>query len=94
MSSGKRMATLRVTLRKADPPRVLDLDTECRPLHYSEWRREDQITAIAWSWIGSKKVDSRVLEQDLSNESPDAPLPDAIATGREPFMVVGAMAGG
>jgi len=33
-------------------------------------------------------------EQDLSHESPDAPLPDAIATGAEPFLVVGAMAGG
>ncbi len=33
-------------------------------------------------------------EQDLSNESPDAPLPEAVATGAEPFLVIGAMAGG
>jgi sulfur-carrier protein len=33
-------------------------------------------------------------EQDLSNEAPDAPLPEAVATGAEPFLVVGAMAGG
>jgi len=33
-------------------------------------------------------------EQDLSHESPDDPLPDAIATGAEPFLIVGAMAGG
>jgi sulfur-carrier protein len=33
-------------------------------------------------------------EQDLSNESPDALLPDAVAGGAEPFLVVGAMAGG
>ena len=33
-------------------------------------------------------------EQDLTHESPDAPLPDAVATGAEPFLVVGAMAGG
>jgi molybdopterin converting factor small subunit len=33
-------------------------------------------------------------EQDLSNEPPDAPLPDAVATGVEPFLVMGAMAGG
>jgi len=33
-------------------------------------------------------------EQDLSHELPDAPLPVAIATGAEPFAVVGAMAGG
>ena len=32
--------------------------------------------------------------EDLSHESPDAPLPDAVATGAEPFMVVGAIAGG
>lgn len=33
-------------------------------------------------------------EQDLSHDSPDAPLPDAIATGAEPLLIVGAMAGG
>ena len=33
-------------------------------------------------------------EQDLSNELPDTPLPDAVATGTEPFLVVGAIAGG
>lgn len=33
-------------------------------------------------------------EQDLSHESPDAPLPDAVATGAEPFFVIGAIAGG
>ncbi len=33
-------------------------------------------------------------EQDLSHEQPDAPLPDAVATGKEPFLIVGAMAGG
>jgi hypothetical protein len=33
-------------------------------------------------------------EQDLSHISPDDPLPDAVATGKEPFLIVGAMAGG
>ena len=33
-------------------------------------------------------------EEDLSHELPDAPLPDAVVTGAEPFLVVGAMAGG
>ena len=32
--------------------------------------------------------------QDFSHESPDAPLPDAVASGREAFMVIGAIAGG
>jgi hypothetical protein len=33
-------------------------------------------------------------EEDLSHESPDAALPDAVRTGAEPFFVIGAMAGG
>jgi hypothetical protein len=33
-------------------------------------------------------------EEDLSNEPPDAPLPDAVASGAEPFWVIGAIAGG
>ena len=33
-------------------------------------------------------------EEDLSHEPPDAPLPDAVATGAEPLLVVGAIAGG
>jgi hypothetical protein len=33
-------------------------------------------------------------EQDLSHASPDTPLPDAVATGAEPLLIVGAMAGG
>jgi hypothetical protein len=32
--------------------------------------------------------------QDLSHELPDAPLPEAVATGAEPFLIVGALAGG
>jgi len=35
-----------------------------------------------------------VCEEDWSHESPDAPLPEAIANGREPFLIVGAIAGG
>jgi molybdopterin converting factor small subunit len=33
-------------------------------------------------------------EQDLSHEQPDSPLPEAVATGAEPYLIVGAMAGG
>jgi len=32
--------------------------------------------------------------EDLSHESPDAPLPEVVALGAEPFMIVGAIAGG
>jgi hypothetical protein len=33
-------------------------------------------------------------EQDLSNDPPDAPLPEEVVSGAEPFLIVGAMAGG
>lgn len=33
-------------------------------------------------------------EKDLSHEPPDAPLPEAVVSGKEPFMVIGAIAGG
>jgi molybdopterin synthase sulfur carrier subunit len=33
-------------------------------------------------------------EEDLSHEQPDAPLPEAVAAGTEPYLIVGAMAGG
>ena len=33
-------------------------------------------------------------QEDLSLESPDTPLPEAVATGAEPFLVIGAIAGG
>ncbi len=33
-------------------------------------------------------------QQDLSHEAPDAPLPAAVATGAEPLLIIGAMAGG
>jgi molybdopterin converting factor small subunit len=33
-------------------------------------------------------------EEDLSHQPPDTPLPDPVATGAEPFLIIGAMAGG
>ena len=33
-------------------------------------------------------------EEDLSHELPDAPLPDAVTSGKEPFLIIGAIAGG
>jgi hypothetical protein len=33
-------------------------------------------------------------QEDLSHESPDAPLPEDVASGKEPFLVIGAIAGG
>ncbi|HEY4710689.1 MAG TPA: MoaD/ThiS family protein [Candidatus Acidoferrales bacterium] len=33
-------------------------------------------------------------QEDLSHEPPDAPVPDAVSSGKEPFMIIGAIAGG
>lgn len=33
-------------------------------------------------------------EEDLSHEPPDAPLPEAVSSGKEPFLIIGAIAGG
>ena len=33
-------------------------------------------------------------EEDLSDEEPDTPLPDEVASGKEPFLIIGAMSGG
>jgi hypothetical protein len=33
-------------------------------------------------------------EEDITHESPDSPLPESVATGKEPFFIVGAIAGG
>jgi len=33
-------------------------------------------------------------QEDLSHESPDAPLPEAVASGSEPYLIIGALAGG
>jgi hypothetical protein len=49
----------------------------------------DQVT-----WQRRPLVRFFACGQDLSHESPDAPLPDAVAQGSEPFLVIGAMAGG
>ena len=45
---------------------------------------------------GRRRAFVRVFacEQDLSHEEPDAPLPEAVTRGAEPFLIVGAMAGG
>jgi hypothetical protein len=33
-------------------------------------------------------------QEDLTHESPDAPLPEAVVSGKEPFLIIGAIAGG
>ena len=40
------------------------------------------------------KIRFFVCQEDLSHDSPDAPLPEAVAAGKEPFYIIGAIAGG
>jgi hypothetical protein len=79
-----------VSLDVADPVtqrRVLDALEEAYPMLRGTLR--DRQT-------GQRRAFIRFFacEEDLSNESPDASLPDEVAAGKEPLLVVGAMAGG
>jgi sulfur-carrier protein len=66
---------------------VLDALEACYPMLRGTIR--DQVTQRRRAFVRFF-----ACEQDLSHEPPDAPLPDAVATGAEPLLVVGAMAGG
>ena len=66
---------------------VLDALEACYPMLRGTIR--DQVTEQRQPFIRFF-----ACEEDLSHEPPDAPLPDAVATGAEPLLVVGAIAGG
>jgi molybdopterin converting factor small subunit len=66
---------------------VLDALEACYPMLRGTIR--DQVTQQRRAFVRFF-----ACEQDLSHEPADAPLPDAVAHGAEPFLVVGAMAGG
>jgi hypothetical protein len=66
---------------------VLDALEACYPVLCGTIR--DQVTAQRRPFLRFF-----ACELDLSHEPPDAPLPDAVATGAEPFLVIGAIAGG
>jgi hypothetical protein len=66
---------------------VLDALEACYPMLRGTIR--DQVTQQRRAFVRFF-----ACEQDLSHEPPDAPLPDAVAMGTEPFLIVGAMAGG
>jgi sulfur-carrier protein len=53
------------------------------------WTIRDQVTHQRRAFVRFF-----ACEEDLSHESPDAPLPDAVVMGAEPLLIVGAMAGG
>jgi molybdopterin synthase sulfur carrier subunit len=66
---------------------VLDALEACYPMLRGTLR--DQVTQQRRSFVRFF-----ACQEDLSHESPDTPLPDAVARGGEPFLVVGAIAGG
>jgi hypothetical protein len=66
---------------------VLDALEACYPMLRGTIR--DQVTQQRRAFVRFF-----ACEEDLSHEPPDAPLPNAVALGAEPFLVVGAMAGG
>jgi len=66
---------------------VLDALEDCYPMLRGTIR--DQVTQQRRAFVRFF-----ACEEDLSHELPDAPLPAAVATGAEPLLVIGAMAGG
>ena len=86
------------TLARVDGEVVLDVEqpTQRRGLDALEARYPALRGTIRDQTTQRRRAFVRFFacEQDWSHESPDAPLPDAIATGAEPFMIVGAIAGG
>ncbi len=66
---------------------VLDALEACYPMLRGTIR--DQVTQQRRAFVRFF-----ACEEDLSHEPPDAPLPEAVATGGEPILIVGAMAGG
>jgi molybdopterin synthase sulfur carrier subunit len=71
----------------ATPRSVLDALEACYPMLRGTIR--DQATQQRRAFVRFF-----ACEEDLSQESPDTPLPEAVAAGTEPFLIVGAMAGG
>ena len=66
---------------------ILDALEACYPMLRGTIR--DQVTRQRRAFVRFF-----ACEEDLSQESPDDPLPEAVAAGAEPFLIVGAMAGG
>jgi sulfur-carrier protein len=87
------------TLARVDGEVELDVRgqvTQCSVLDALERRYPMLAGTIRHHDRGRRRAFIRFFacEQDLSHEPPDAPLPDAVATGAEPYLIVGAMAGG
>jgi len=86
-------------LAQVGPEVTLDIDgpvTQCSVLDALEARYPRLRGTIRDQVSGQRRPFLRFFacEQDLSHEQPSAPLPAAVASGAEPFWVVGAIAGG
>ena len=70
--------------------------TQCSVLDALEARYPMLCGTIRDQRSGKRRAFVRFFacQQDLSHEPPQAPLPDAVASGAEPYLIVGAMAGG
>ena len=75
---------------------VAGLATQCSVLDALEARYPMLRGTIRDQRSGKRRAFVRFFacQQDLSHEPPQAPLPDAVASGAEPYLIVGAMAGG
>ena len=87
------------TLARVDGEVRLDVGgqvTQCSVLDALEARYPMLRGTIHDQRSGKRRAFVRFFacQQDLSHEPPEAPLPDAVASGAEPYLIVGAMAGG
>jgi molybdopterin synthase sulfur carrier subunit len=87
------------TLARVDGEVELDITgqvTQCSVLDALETRYPMLRGTIRDHHHGKRRAFVRFFacQQDLSHEPPQAPLPDAVASGAEPYIIVGAMAGG
>jgi sulfur-carrier protein len=75
---------------------VLGQVTQCSVLDALESRYPMLAGTIRHHDGGQRRAFIRFFacEQDLSHDPPDTPLPEAVASGAEPYLIVGAMAGG
>jgi molybdopterin synthase sulfur carrier subunit len=87
------------TLAHAEPEVTLDVEgrvTPCSVLDALEARYPMLRGAIRDHETKQRRAFLRFFacEEDLSLNDPDAPLPDAVVSGKEPFIIIGAIAGG
>jgi sulfur-carrier protein len=87
------------TLARVDGEVLLDVPgqvTQCSVLDALEARYPMLRGTIRDHGSGKRRAFVRFFacQEDLSHEPPEAPLPDAVASGAEPYLIVGAMAGG